>query len=327
MKNPVYILSVIVLFGCSSNNQDENFKSISEVSKDSRPVQKQSTDTTGRSSLVNALVTTGDTKKSVVPTNNNVDSSKIPSNTNNQEAKVINSNHPNNNIKIIKPTTIIAKPKTVNINTIPPQTKSPTIKTKPEDEDISVEEFTPLNLSKSKQSQKAKPQNNSYNQNSNNSAPAQQVIGHINATNFTSGSSIIIILKGNLPTDDGVIEAGQRIAAIGYISGGRLNLRFNSAIVNSRIIEIKAKCYDQSDGLEGINLGEQSLKTGSTSGARNAINSVANGVASMVPGLGGRAAQGVTQGMTGSLSSKNISYKLPNTDVLLVTKSTTNFNF
>ena len=41
----------------------------------------------------------------------------------------------------------------------------------------------------------------------------------------------------------------------------KLNLRYNSVIVNNQIIEIKAKAYDQIYGLEGIsNLAYKSLK-------------------------------------------------------------------
>jgi len=46
-----------------------------------------------------------------------------------------------------------------------------------------------------------------------------------------------------------------------------------------------------------------------------------NGVASLVPGIGGRTAQGITQGVTGSISSKSVNYKLPATDVILITRT------
>ncbi len=40
-----------------------------------------------------------------------------------------------------------------------------------------------------------------------------------------------------------------------------------------------------------------------------------------MPGKGGRAAQGVTQGVTGSISSKSVNLKLPATDVILITRT------
>lgn len=38
-------------------------------------------------------------------------------------------------------------------------------------------------------------------------------------------------------------------------------------------------------------------------------------------GMGGRASQGVTQGVTGSISSKSVNLKLPATDVILITRT------
>lgn len=297
MKNILYILLITIIVSCgSSETQDQNlnFKNISEISNESKPIEKSNTDTIGRESNVNALVNTGEVVSEQVEI---------------IEPKPIEQvSEPKQTSKVTKPIT----KKQPSQKVVDKPFKQPIIQT--EDENIVMEEFAPLEVSKFKQK-------NTVQNNSNNNSSVQQVIGHINATNVSNGSSIIIILKDNLKTDDGIIEAGQRIAAIGYITAGRLNLRFNSVIVNNRIIEIKAKCYDQRDGLEGINIGEQSIKTGGTSGARNAINSVANGVASMVPGLGGRAAQGVTQGVTGSISSKSVNLKLPATDVILITRT------
>jgi len=299
MKRLLLPLVVLTLFSCgTSESQDQNlnFKDISEISKDSRPISKSSNDTIGREPNVNALVNTGN---DVVNAPTEV-IELLPKLIEAPEAQKIASIRTN------------SKRRAASYKTEKP-INEPTIQT--DEDNIIMEEFAPLEVSK------IKKQNVQGNNNNSSNSGVQQVIGHINATNISNGASIIIILKDNLKTDDGIVEAGQRIAAIGTITAGRLNLRFNSVIVNNRIIEIKAKCYDQRDGLEGINLGEQTIQTGGKTGAKNAFNNVVNGVASMVPGIGGRAAQGVTQGVTGSISSKSVNLKLPATDVILITRT------
>ena len=299
---PIVVLTLLSCGSSETQDQNLNFKSMTEISKDSRPISKANFDTIGREPNVNALVNTGN-EVALAPTEV---IEPLP--------KPIEAPGGQNTNAPIK----INNKRKASLNKAEKPIKEPTNQT--DEDNITVEEFAPLEISKFKQKTQTNGSNN------NNSSPAQQVIGHINATNINNGASIIIILKQNLPTEEGIVEAGQRIAAIGYITAGRLNLRFNSVIVNSRIIEIKAKAYDQRDGLEGINLGDQTIKTGGTSGARNAFNNVANGVASLVPGIGGRAAQGITQGVTGSISSKSVNYKLPATDVILITRTNSTNN-
>jgi len=146
-----------------------------------------------------------------------------------------------------------------------------------------------------------------------------QTRAKISAAKVKAGSAVICVLQEALPIEGVTLPAGTKLAAILNIEQGRGLLKFNTVLFNGKVYKVNVQAYDTKDGLEGLDIGDQTIQEGKSSGVKDAVRSTANSVASLLPGIGGLATQRVTSGVTNGISNRNFMYTIPASTVILQT--------
>ena len=146
-----------------------------------------------------------------------------------------------------------------------------------------------------------------------------QTRAKISPVKAKAGSAVVCVLLETLPIEGTTLPAGTKLAAILNIEQGRGMLKFNTVLVNGKVYKINVQAYDTKDGLEGLDIGDQSIEEGKSSGVKDAVRSTANSVASLLPGIGGLATQRVTSGVTNGISNRNFMYTIPASTIILQT--------